>query len=104
MMGAMAPPSEPLPDADDDGYSVPDGTAARPRSVCGECGAMVGNLTLHTGWHAGTDQTDALQGVLDFLDGVDAAVLEAAALGPEYADTSPIEAALDVLKRTAAQA
>ena len=93
-MDAMAP-SEPL-------AVVPQ---AEPQiaGTCGECGAIIGSVTLHTEWHAGADRADDRQAILLFLESVDPGELSQAALNLNP-DGDPIGNALQVLRDLAARA
>lgn len=72
-------------------------------ATCGECGALIGDVEKHTGWHAGGDTADARATVLGFLDSIDPGVLQKAALAGGGLGKDPIENALEALKEAAAR-
>ena len=69
--------------------------------TCGECGALIGDVTAHTAWHAGADRADLRGEILGFLDSIDPAQLAQAALDLNP-DGDGIANALAVLKQLAA--
>lgn len=72
-----------------------------PLFSCGECGATIGNVELHTAWHAGADRADLRGEILGFLDSIDPAALSALVLERDDHD-DPIAVALAILKEQVA--
>ncbi len=73
------------------------------RPTCGECGSLIGDVEKHTEWHAGGDTADQRQAVLDFLDSIDHAHLQKAALAGGGMGKDPLQAAIDGMKEAAAR-
>lgn len=71
-----------------------------PLPYCGECGSVIGDVTLHTRWHAGGATADETENVLVFLDSIDPDELEQHMAAASLTTTTG-RAAIDALKRLA---
>lgn len=70
--------------------------------TCGECGAAIANVEIHTAWHAGGAAPEGKAAVLDFLASVDPDALEQAMAAQALRMTTG-QAALAVLTQLAEQ-
>lgn len=76
--------------------------ALEPAPLCGDCGVLIGDVELHTAWHAGGTDTGTQAAIVEFLASVDPDALEQAMAAQALRMTTG-QAALAVLTQLAEQ-